>query len=205
MKLFHNIISFIFQPLLMPTLGISIFLFSIGKPVFTSPSTWLAIGSTFVFTALLPAIPILMFMRRGYIKDLYISEREQRTLPYLFALLAYSFWTVFLLRVLQMPLFIVAMAIGATASIVIITLINFRWKISAHLSGVGGLAGGIFSYCYVMGMNPVWLLILTLVAVGLTALSRLELKAHTPSQTLAGFVVGFLMVFVPGVVVGMKF
>jgi membrane-associated phospholipid phosphatase len=56
-----------------------------------------------------------------------------------------------------------------------------------------------------MGMNPVWLLILTLVAVGLTALSRLELKAHTPSQTLAGFVVGFLMVFVPGVVVGMKF
>ena len=137
MKLFHNIISFIFQPLLMPTLGISIFLFSIGKPVFTNPSTWLAIGSTFVFTALLPAIPILMFMRRGYIKDLYISEREQRTLPYLFALLAYSFWTVFLLRVLQMPLFIVAMAIGATASIVIITLINFRWKISAHLSGVG--------------------------------------------------------------------
>jgi membrane-associated phospholipid phosphatase len=120
-------------------------------------------------------------------------------------LLAYSFWTVFLLRVLQMPLFIVAMAIGATMSIIIITIINFRWKISAHLSGVGGLAGGVFGYCYVMGTNPVWLLILMFVSVALTALSRLELKAHTPSQTLAGFVLGFLMVFVPGIVVGIKF
>lgn len=205
MKRFHHIISFIFQPLWMPTTGISIFLLSIGKPVMTNASSWFAIGSTFVFTALLPAIPILMFMRRGDIKDLYISKKEQRTFPYMFALLAYSFWTVFLLRVLQMPLFIVAMAIGATMSIIIITIINFRWKISAHLSGVGGLAGGVFGYCYVMGTNPVWLLILMFVSVALTALSRLELKAHTPSQTLAGFVLGFLMVFVPGIVVGIKF
>jgi membrane-associated phospholipid phosphatase len=140
-----------------------------------------------------------MMLRKGQIKDLYISKKEQRTFPYLFSLLAYTFWTIFLWRVLQVPFFIVTMGIGSVISIIIITLINIKWKISAHLSGIGGLTGGVFAYCYVMGVNPVWLMILMLVASALTALSRIELKAHTPAQTLAGFTVGFLMVFLPGI------
>jgi len=43
---------------------------------------------------------------------------------------------------------------------------------------------------------------LLLVFSALTALSRIELKAHTPAQTLAGFVLGFLLVFLPGIIVG---
>jgi len=31
----------------------------------------------------------------------------------------------------------------------------------------------------------------------LVAFSRLELKAHTPGQVLAGYVVGFIAVFTP--------
>jgi membrane-associated phospholipid phosphatase len=76
-----------------------------------------------------------------------------------------------------------------------------KWKISAHLSGIGGLTGGVFAFCYVMAVNPVWLMILMLVMSALTAISRIELKAHTPAQTLAGFTVGFLMVFLPGILV----
>lgn len=191
-----------FQPLLMPTFGIIILLFTHLSDFYTDIWKWFAVGGTFLFTALLPATPILMMLRKGQIKDLYISKREQRTFPYLFSLMAYTFWTVFLWRVLQMPFFIVAMGIGSILSIIIITLVNTKWKISAHLSGIGGLTGGVFAYCYVMGVNPLWLMILLLIFSALTALSRIELKAHTPAQTLAGFVLGFLMVFLPGIIVG---
>lgn len=205
MKKFLTIVSFVFQPLLMPTFGIIILLFTYLSDFYTDTWKWLAVGGTFLFTALLPATPIIMMLRRGQIKDLYISKRSQRTFPYLFALLAYTFWTVFLWRVLQMPFFIVAMGIGSVVSIVIITLINMKWKISAHLSGIGGLTGGVFAYCYIMAANPLWFMILLLTFSALTAFSRIELKAHTPSQTLAGFILGFVMVFVPGFLAGSHF
>lgn len=201
MKQFLKVISFVFQPLLMPTFGIGMLLFTNLALFYTDIWKWFALGGTFLFTAILPATPILMMMRKGQIKDLYISKREQRTFPYLFSLLAYIFWTVFMWRVLQVPFFIVAMGIGSVLSIIIITLVNMKWKISAHLSGIGGLTGGVFAFCYVMAVNPVWLMILMLVISALTALSRIELKAHTPAQTLAGFTVGFLMVFLPGIFV----
>ena len=201
MKQFLKVISFVFQPLLMPTFGIAMLLFTNLALFYTDIWKWFALGGTFLFTAILPATPILMMMRKGQIRDLYISKREQRTFPYLFSLLAYIFWTVFMWRVLQVPFFIVAMGIGSVLSIIIITLINMKWKISAHLSGIGGLTGGVFAFCYVMAVNPVWLMILMLVISALTALSRIELKAHTPAQTLAGFTVGFLMVFLPGILV----
>lgn len=201
MKQFLKVISFVFQPLLMPTFGIGMLLFTNLALFYTDIWKWFALGGTFLFTAILPATPILMMMRKGQIRDLYISKREQRTFPYLFSLLAYIFWTVFMWRVLQVPFFIVAMGIGSVLSIIIITLINMKWKISAHLSGIGGLTGGVFAFCYVMAVNPVWLMILMLVISALTALSRIELKAHTPAQTLAGFTVGFLMVFLPGIFV----
>lgn len=201
MKQFLKVISFVFQPLLMPTFGIAMLLFTNLALFYTDIWKWFALGGTFLFTAILPATPILMMMRKGQIKDLYISKREQRTFPYLFSLLAYIFWTVFMWRVLQVPFFIVAMGIGSVLSIIIITLINMKWKISAHLSGIGGLTGGVFAFCYVMAVNPVWLMILMLFISALTALSRIELKAHTPAQTLAGFTVGFLMVFLPGILV----
>jgi len=82
----------------------------------------------------------------------------------------------------------------------IIVLINLKWKISAHLSGIGGLTGSIFGVCYRMALNPVWLFALVLFISALVGLSRIELKAHTPSQALAGFAIGFLMIFLPCII-----
>ncbi|MFZ4582362.1 MAG: phosphatase PAP2 family protein [Paludibacter sp.] len=197
MNKFYTTISILFQPLLMPTYGMAML---INLDLFDDiPFTWrlLAILGTFVFTGIMPAVPILLLMKKGEINDLFISKREQRTMPYLFSFLAYVFWTLFLLRVLNLPLFMVAIGLGTTLSIVFITLINFKWKISAHLSGIGGLVGGIFGVSYRMAYNPLWLLILILTISALVALSRIELKAHTPLQTLAGFALGFTSVFLP--------
>lgn len=197
MKRFYNIVSFVFQPLLMPTYGMAML---INLDVFdVIPFIWrlIAIVGTFIFTGLMPAAPILLMMRKGEVSDLFISKREQRTMPYLFSFLSYAFWTLFLLRVLKLPMFMVAIGIGTTLSILIITLINLKWKISAHLSGIGGLAGGVFGVCYRMAYNPVWLFVLILAISALVAIARMELKAHTPGQTLAGFSLGFLAVFIP--------
>jgi len=164
------------------------------------PFRWrlIAIIGTLIFTGLLPALPIWLMMKRGEVNDLFISKREERTMPYLFSFMAYVFWALFMWRTLQFPMFIVAMGMGSAVSIFIIVFINLKWKISAHTAGMGGLCGAVFGVCFRTAINPVWLLVLVLFISGLVAFSRLELKAHTPGQVLAGFVVGFIMVFTPG-------
>ena len=197
MKTVYKIISIIFQPLLVPTYGMIILM---NMDIFSQlPAFWrvVAIVGTFVFTGLFPAVPVLLLMKRGEVHDVFISKREERTMPYLFSFMAYVFWALFMWRTMQFPTFIVAMGIGSAISIFIILFINLKWKISAHVSGMGGLSGAIFGVCYRLAINPVWLFVIVLTVSALVALSRIELEAHTPSQTLAGFVIGFLAVFVP--------
>jgi membrane-associated phospholipid phosphatase len=197
MKRFHKTISLVFQPLLMPTYAMILLM---NMNIFLLlPIRWrlIAIVGTFIFTGFLPALPIWLMMKRGEVKDLFISKREERTMPYLFSLMAYFFWALFMWRTLQFPLFIVAMGMGSSVSILIIVLINLKWKISAHAAGIGGLSGAIFGVCYRTAINPLWLLVLVLFISGVVSLSRLELKAHTPGQVLAGYVVGFILVFTP--------
>ncbi|HOF98559.1 MAG TPA: hypothetical protein P5157_00245 [Paludibacteraceae bacterium] len=197
MKILYKIISIILQPILLPTYGI---LLLIQIPVFANlPMQWkaIAVGGTFLFTALLPSIPVVIMYFRKEVSDLFISNREERTLPYLFSFLAYVFWTLFLVRTMHLPMFIGGLGIGSSISILLITFINVKWKISAHLASLGGLAGGIFGICYRYSINPLWLFILILLLAALSAISRVALKAHTPMQTIAGFALGFLCVFLP--------
>jgi len=200
MKRIHQIISLVFQPLLMPTYAM---LLLMNMDIFILlPLRWrlIAIIGTFIFTGLLPALPIWLMMKRGDVNDLFISKREERTMPYLFSFMAYVFWALFMWRTLQFPMFIVAMGMGSAVSIFIIVFINLKWKISAHAAGMGGLCGSVFGVCYRTAINPVWFFVVILLISGLVALSRLELKAHTPGQVLAGFVVGFITVFTPGLI-----
>lgn len=197
MKTFYKIITVVFQPLLMPTYGMMLLM---NMDIFTALPTvwrWIAIIGTLIFTGILPALPIALMIKKGEIHDIFISKKEERTMPYLFSLLAYSFWALFMWRTLQFPMFIVAMGIGSAISIFIIVFINLKWKISAHLAGIGALSGAIFGVCYRTAINPVWFLVLILILSALVALARIELKAHTPAQTFAGFIVGFTMVFTP--------
>ena len=197
MKKIYEIISLIFQPLLMPTYAM---LMLINTDVFSYMPLlwrWIAIIGTFLFTGVLPAAPILLLMKRGQVNDLFISKKEERTMPYLFSFMAYVFWALFMWRTLQFPTFIVAMGMGSALSILIIVFINLKWKISAHTAGMGGLCGAVFGVCYRMAINPVWLLVTILVISALVSLSRIELKVHTPGQVFAGFLVGFTAVFTP--------
>lgn len=197
MKSFYKIISLVFQPLLIPTYAMILMM---NMDIFTVLPIlwrWIAIGGTFIFTGVLPALPIILMLKRGDINDLFISKREERTMPYLFTFMAYVFWALFMWRTMQFPIFIVAMGMGSAISIFIIVFINLKWKISAHAAGMGGLCGAVLGVCYRTAINPVILIAIILFISALVAFSRLELKAHTPGQVLAGFVVGFAAVFTP--------
>lgn len=193
-------LSVLLYPLFVPTYGVALFCYAYHTQVNPLSPVWtvIAIVGTFLLTCLIPLSAIWIRIKRGVIKDIQIEDPEQRTVPYLYAALGFSFWAYLMISVLHAPLFIGFIALGATAAIGLITLINRWWKISAHLTGMGGLIGGLFTYCLGIGAIPtvgtfcLWL--------GLTLVlmyARLYLKAHTPSQVSAGWLMGLLCTFLP--------
>jgi hypothetical protein len=75
-------------------------------------------------------------------------------------------------------------------------LISFRWKISIHMIGLGGLSAFLLLMSYLQDVNLLYYLVSTLLASGLAASSRLFLNAHTPEQIYSGYFLGFLLMAV---------
>ena len=205
MNTFFKIITYIFQPLLIPTYGIMLLMQLSLFQLFPTSYRLFAIAGTVLFTCILPSLPIHFMMKNRQISDIFISKREERTMPYLFSLLAYIFWVLFLWRTLQFPMEFVLLAIGSIVSVVLMVFINLKWKISAHTAGMGGLIGGIFGVAFVAAINPVWIITAAIIIAGLVAISRILLKAHTLSQVIGGFFLGFACVFIPVIVYNFLF
>ena len=205
MNTFFKIITYIFQPLLIPTYGIILLMQLSLFQLFPTSYRLFAIAGTVLFTCILPSLPILFMMKNRQISDIFISKREERTMPYLFSLLAYIFWVLFLWRTLQFPMEFVLLAIGSIVSVVLMVFINLKWKISAHTAGMGGLIGGIFGVAFVAAINPVWIITAAIIIAGLVAISRILLKAHTLSQVIGGFFLGFACVFITVIVYNFLF
>lgn len=197
MKTFLKIITYVFQPLLMPTYAVILMLTLFVFKPFTIHYYLLAVLGTLFFTTILPAIPIFLLIKMGLVKDIFISNRRERTLPYIFSLLAYVAWVIFLNNVLLFPFELILIAIGTVLSVILMVIINLRWKISAHMAGIGGILGCVVAISFILSINPLLLMVGIIIISALVAISRILLKAHTPLQVLGGFFLGFLCTSLP--------
>ncbi|MCS3062280.1 hypothetical protein NXX40_05380 [Parabacteroides distasonis] len=140
MKLFSNIISFVFHPLLMVTYGIVLALMFTFLAIYPLPVKLLIAGGTFISTAIVPGLFIFLLVKNGAAGDIELSDRKERVVPYLIFITSILVCIFFLYKML-MPFWLLAMLIGACVALVIALCVNFAWKISAHAIGIGGLLG----------------------------------------------------------------
>ena len=192
--MFARIISIILQPIFIPLYGVILLTeydpVLSNLPISAKSLIWLIV---FLSTGIFPAIIIGIGMKYGGITDSFISNRKQRPLPFFLTFLGYLFGAYWLHRV-GLNTFYIAPIIGAAVSILIILTINHFWKISAHLSGIGGLCGGIFTFAFIYGTTSIIPLVCLILLSGILAWSRIELKAHTLGQVCCGWLNGFLSV-----------
>lgn len=191
--------SVVLYPLFIPTYGMALFCYALMQ-LTPMPLVWplIAVIGTLILTCILPITAIWMLIRRGAVKDLQIEDAGERTMPYIYTIFGFGFWSYLMIHVLHAPLCIAYITIGATVAIGLIAIINRWWKISAHLTGLGGLIGGIMSYYLGIGMMPSWGLMSGLFLLSLALMyARTGLGAHTPAQVSAGWLLGITATFVP--------
>ncbi|NPV56615.1 MAG: phosphatase PAP2 family protein [Anaerolineae bacterium] len=151
----------------------------------TAAWTWAWIG--IITNILVPVAFILWMLKRGNISDFDIYYREQRKLPYLVTL-SCSMVTVTAMLIGGAPMIFVIIIAASLTQMMIMFLINRRWKISAHAAGMASFSMFLFHSLGVTALPALF-------GIPLMIWSRVRLKRHTLFQTLAGSALGIIVFF----------
>jgi hypothetical protein len=148
-----------------------------------------------MMTVVFPLLSIALLWRSGLVSGVTLPLREERTAPYVMTLF-YHGMAYYLLRRSELDPATFSLVFGGMVALLATLLINLRWKISAHMVGIGGLLGALSSLLVQHGtIAPLELAPFILVA-GALGTARLLVSDHTPAQIYAGGAVGFLSTFV---------
>lgn len=187
-----KIVSIVFHPLFMPLYGLIILLsaptFLMYLPIETKRIlfTVVLINNVFIPLALLP------FLRfRNIISSFHIDDMKERIIPLLTTSILYC-TTSFIVFRFQIPFFLKSFIFATSVVAIIVSMINFWWKISIHAVGAGALTATVFSLSFKMYTPLTLYLLAVILASGLVLSSRLRLNSHEPSQVWIGFLTGFV-------------
>ncbi len=137
-------LSIMLHPLLMPVYALALaFSLDVHTSFFLDErSRWLILGMVAIMTVVFPVMSIALLWRSGLVTDPAMPNRAERTAPYVMTLF-YQGMAYYLLRRSDQDPALLALVTGGMAALLLTLLINLRWKISAHLVGMGGLLGGL--------------------------------------------------------------
>lgn len=186
-------ISYIFNPLLMPSIGL-LMIFNSGTYLSYIPfeAKRLIFMVIFAGTFLIPASFIPIFIYFKIMNTVEADSASQRVVPLVLTGVIY-FCTFYMLRAIPIP-FVNVFILSAMLCILINAVIIVKWKISSHLIGIGGLTGLAIGLLVRMNADIAYFLIFLILTAGFLGYARLRLKAHTPAQVYTGFLLGLTIV-----------
>lgn len=198
MRFLAQAISVIFQPLLMPSLVFYTYLYHIDNSSnLTEKGKLTVLSLIFLTTCVIPVFTIIMFRLTKIIRDLQMTERNDRYLPFIFISIFYIIVTYLMTRQAWFNPFMTVSMIAMTTVVVITNIITFYWKISAHAAGVAGWLGFIviYSRSFNTGDTLFLPLLMSVLLCGVVIWARLYLNAHKPKESLGGFTLGFVICY----------
>ena len=193
-------ISTVLSPLLTPSYGVFLAL-SISPKVLDNMGTRInLLLIIFGITCVLPMVTIAVLHNFKVIKDKRLIKRQDRLIPYITGTIFYLV-AVWYMSYTHEPQWLVMFAAGGALACLISTIVNIKWKISAHMAGMGGLLALLWQLnaMDLEVISPVWMLVFIFVVIGLSGAlgsARILLKRHNLSQVLAGFCNGLVCVSV---------
>lgn len=196
MRIAARWISVLLHPLFMPVYTLVLAFRLDFNLSFFLPAIvlWVTLGMIFVMTVLFPLTSVLMLLRGGFVETLQMRTRQERIAPYVMTLFYYvlAYW---LLRKTEHHEATYSMFFGAIVAVGLTTLITLRWKISAHMVGIGGLLGALTGLFLLHGTFNIDVLAIAIVVAGVLGTARLVDGDHDAAQIHAGTLLGFVVMF----------
>ena len=170
-----TLISRVLNPFAVGTAAIMLLSFESAD----GPVAGLRWAAAMTSVGLLPVLGAVVYLvRNGRMEGILAAPRRQRTAVYVLAI-ACTGGGYALLRSTDAPPLLLAAFAGGFSGTVLFAAVNTFWKISLH-AGVAAALAAILIMLY----GPVG--IIAVVPVAAVGWSRLELRQHSPGETVAG-------------------
>jgi hypothetical protein len=191
MKKAAPLISYLFHPLIMPSLGLLIILnsgsyLSLLDPAVKRAIVFVMALGTLVFPLMI--LPVLQY-RNLLMKNLETMTRGERMVPQVIILILYVITFIYFKR-LPLSQVIHSYILAVTGTLFLVLALNLKFKVSMHSAALGGMAGLIIALIYLYQTPLQGVLILTLFAGGLAGSARM-VQGESWGGILAGFLLGF--------------
>lgn len=183
--------SYIFHPLWMPFVGSLLYFMVTPRffPVSLIKAKLLAIAITTLF---IPVVFYFLLKNLGKAQSLFLTDVKERLWPLFFYILLLGLNLYQILNEYNYPA-LYYFFVGILFSI--LTSYFLAWlnlKISLHMVGLAGLLMFVLSLSIFFHLNLIFSIAFLIIALGLTATSRLLFKAHTGVEILLGFFTGLI-------------
>lgn len=156
------------------------------------PSVWGYLILLFMvasFTIIIPRASIALLRRMMKQSRWVLSQRQNRSVPYVMAILSYLACAI-MLYTLKVPPYLQGVIVSSLVVLMLCAVLNVWWKVSTHMAALGMVAAAAGVFGVAMNFNPLWFLCLLFLVSGAVGSSRMLLRQHTLPQVLWGFVLG---------------
>jgi hypothetical protein len=197
-----NVLSVFLHPLIMPTILFTLVAYFLPialNPVNDEGKRYL-IGLVFITTFIFPIFITLTFMlmikKEFSFADLFMEKSTERFLPFISTGMLYVGITWVMYDTLRLNSVLILIMSGITATVLLVALITYFWKISAHAAGISGVLGFLIHFSITYPENHLLLPICVMTFfTGLLYSARLNIGAHTNAQVYFGGLLGFSVSF----------
>lgn len=147
----------------------------------------------FFTTCILPLLSVAVLSLNPRF-NVNMPNNRDRLVPLLSASVFYYLGFILLRKVQAVPEFKLFM-LASVLVIVALLVVSLKWKISNHMAAIGSLAGTLFALSFRNGVNPVYSILIVVLLSGLIGTARLILGKHTLPQLIAGYGLGFVVLY----------
>ena len=184
--------SWVFHPIFMPLVACLVMWYAFPSLVsrLQKPEVIILSGILLLNTILIPGMATFYLAQKKIISSLHLPEKNERRIPFLVTAVSYSV-ACYLIRELRLPTPFYLVLLGASAASIIALIVNYKWKISIHMVGMGGITGIIASVFNEAANDLLYLFMLQVILSGVVGSVRIAGHEHSSEQIYTGFAVGF--------------
>ena len=191
MKLILRCFSYVMHPLFMPLLGVGIY-FSVTPKFVPESFLYAKLFAISILTLVVPILFYFLLESINLISSKELSNVKERRIP-LLCQIAITLLIVFVIingyEFPELYMFFLGILI---ASSLCFLLSLFSYKASLHMVGIAGVLGFIVALSMIYTTNFLEIIGLLVLALGFTAASRLQMKAHEMHELVVGVFTGIL-------------
>lgn len=208
MKLISKLVSWIFIPLLFPTIALAIVLYVPSEIEYCYQPNCLfniqqdakfpLLALVSMFTLIFPLLFVIILRYGQFIDSIEMETSKERNLPIVIMFFCCTALFIFMKQKFVgdlWPPYIYAFPLSGMILSAAMFPLNLWKKVSIHASGTGVFVGFILAYSVRHGFYPIWPLALGLFLSGLIISARLTLEKHSMLEVAIGWSVALIITF----------